>query len=93
MFIFLQEVPEDVNLKQIKNRLLALDHVESLHHTHIWSLEGVHHVFSTHMVLENISEFSQIMEVKRKAKEILKEYPFKHYTIETELDEEKCELR
>lgn len=92
MFIFLQGVPEDISLDKIKNQLLALDHVESLHHTHIWSLEGEHHVFSTHLRLENIQKFSQILEVKRKAKEVLKQYPFKHYTIETELDEEKCEL-
>ena len=92
MFIFLQGVPKDVNLEKIKGELLEIEHVASLHHTHIWSLEGEHHVFSTHLRLRNIRKFSEIMEVKRQAKEILKKYPFKHYTIETELDEEYCEL-
>lgn len=92
LFIFLQGVPEDISIEKIKQQLLGIDKVQSLHHTHVWSLEGEHHVFSTHLKLENIREFSQILEVKQKAKAILRQYPFKHYTIETELDEEKCEL-
>ncbi len=92
LFIFLQGVPEDISIEKIKQQLLEIDKVQSLHHTHVWSLEGEHHVFSTHLKLENIREFSQILEVKQNAKAILKQYPFRHYTIETELDEEKCEL-
>lgn len=92
LFIFLQGVPEDISLDKIKQQLLDIPNVASLHHTHVWSLEGQQHVFSTHLKLENIREFSQILEVKGRAKEILRRYPFKHYTIETELDEEKCEL-
>lgn len=92
LFIFLQGVPEDISVEKIKQQLLDIPNVQSLHHTHVWSLEGEHHVFSTHLKLENIRKFSQILEVKGRAKEILRQYPFKHYTIETELDEEKCEL-
>lgn len=92
LFIFLQGVPDNISIKKIKQQLLEIDKVQSLHHTHIWSLEGEHHVFSTHLKLENIEAFSQILAVKQKAKAVLKQYPFSHYTIETELDEEKCEL-
>lgn len=92
LFIFLQGVPDDVKLSEVEERLLSIDHVDSLHHTHIWSLEGEHHVFTTHMKLKNISDFSQILEVKQQAKEILKGYPFSHYTLETELDQEACAL-
>lgn len=92
LFIFLQGVPADVKLSEVEERLLDIDHVDSLHHTHIWSLEGEHHVFTTHMKLKNISDFFQIIEVKQRAKEVLKKYPFQHYTIETELGNETCEL-
>lgn len=92
LFIFLQGVPADVKLSEVEERLLDIDHVDSLHHTHIWSLEGEHHVFTTHMKLKNISDFFQIIEVKQKAKEVLKKYPFQHYTIETELSNETCDL-
>lgn len=92
LFIFLQGVPEDVSMDKIKQELLSLEKVASLHHTHIWSLEGEQHVFTSHLKLQNIHKFSQILEVKEQAKDILRRYPFTHYTIETELDEEKCEL-
>ncbi|NVK63848.1 MAG: cation transporter [Flavobacteriales bacterium] len=92
LFLFLQGVPADVDIVEIELKLKEIDHVESLHHTHIWSLEGEHHVFSTHLKLENITEFKQVLEAKEQAKELLKTYRFTHYTIETELDGENCEL-
>ncbi len=92
LFVFLQGIPKDVDLIKIEKELTEIENVQSLHHTHIWSLEGEHHVFTTHLKLEQISGFNQISEVKKAAKNILKHYPFKHYTIETELDEETCNL-
>jgi len=92
LFIFLQGIPKDVDLLEIERELLNIKNVQSLHHTHIWSLEGEHHVFTTHLKLEKISDFNQILEVKKAVKSKLKRYPFQHFTIETELDEETCEL-
>jgi cobalt-zinc-cadmium efflux system protein len=66
--------------------------VRSIHHTHIWSLDGEHHVLTTHLVLENISEFCQIDQVRQSALEALKEYGFYHYTIKVELDPKTCKL-
>lgn len=92
LFVFLQGVPADVDVVEIELKLLEIEHVKSLHDIHVWSLEGEHHVFSTHLELEEISEFNQIVEVKKSAKEVLKKYHFRHYTIETELDGESCDL-
>ena len=93
LFIFLQGVPSDINIDEIKNKILELDHVKSLHHTHIWSLEGERHVFTSHVILKNIEGFKQVIETKSQIKSLLDEYNFEHYTIETELDEESCRLR
>ncbi|NJB37808.1 cation diffusion facilitator family transporter [Croceivirga sp. JEA036] len=92
LFVFLQGVPKDIDLDAIKNSVLQLDNVASLHHTHLWSQEGENHVFTTHIKLKNITEFDQILTVKKEVKNILQEYKFHHYTIETELDAETCEL-
>ena len=93
LFIFLQGKPADINLDEIKKRLESVDKVNSLHHTHIWSLEGEHNVFTTHVVLNEIDTFNDILEVKRRIKEILKEYEFSHFTVEVELNKETCSLR
>ena len=92
LFIFLQGVPEDINLEEIENQLLEIPNVASLHHTHVWSLEGDNHVFTTHVKLENIDHFQQLLDVKNQVKEILKNYRFDHYTVETELDKETCAM-
>lgn len=93
LFIFLQGVPKGVDLEEIKHKISAIPHVQSLHHTHIWSLEGEHHVFTTHIVLSGIDSFDQVLSVKAKVKELLDGYHFTHYTIETELDAETCGMR
>lgn len=92
LFIFLQAVPEDVNVDDIEAKILEEPNVQSMHHTHIWSLEGEHHVFTAHVKLKNISSFSEFINAKKHIKDILKTYPFEHYTIEIELDTETCEL-
>jgi len=92
LVIILQGTPEDIDPEKIKREILAVDNIASLHHTHIWSLEGEHHVFTTHIKLKEVSGFLQVLEVKRKVKHVLKKYPFSHYTIEVELDEEQCDL-
>lgn len=92
LFIFLQGRPSDVNANEIEEKLLEIEGVDSIHHTHIWSLEGQHHVFTSHVKLKNIKTVNQILDIKNRIKEILSEYPFKHYNIETELDNETCGL-
>lgn len=92
LFIFLQGVPVDVDIEEIEHRILKIENVASLHHVHVWSLEGEHHVFTAHIKLKDINSFQQLLGVKESVKGILKDYPFNHYTIETELDEESCGL-
>jgi cobalt-zinc-cadmium efflux system protein len=92
LFIFLQGVPKEIDIGEIEDKLKTLPHIASLHHVHVWSLEGTDHVFTTHIKLKNIRHFQQLLEVKQNVKNILREYNFDHYTIETELDEETCDL-
>lgn len=86
LFIFLQGVPKEIDLIKIEYQLKALAHVRSVHNTHIWSLEGEHHVFSTHLKLEP-SSLEQVMEIKQVAKEVLKPYGFLHCTIDIDVEQ------
>lgn len=92
LFIFLQGVPKEIDLDEIGKKLKKIPNIASYHHMHIWSLEGTDHVFTTHVKLKNINRFQQLLDVKREIKNVLKEYNFDHYTIETELDKESCDL-
>jgi cobalt-zinc-cadmium efflux system protein len=92
LVIFLQGEPIDVDRELIEREILMIEHVESIHHTHIWSLDGEHHVFTTHLKLGPIQDLNEMLSVKNQVKEIMKKYPFEHYTIETEIDAERCGL-
>lgn len=92
MHLFLQGVPNDLDLEKINHRITAIEGVHSVHRTQIWSLDGEQHVFSTHIkVSEEISpeDFSPI---KTKVKEELHQFNFKFLTIEIERQSELCEF-
>jgi len=93
IYLFLQGVPVDVDLDAIKKSILEIENVCSIHHTHIWSKDGEHHVFSTHVQVENVTALDQLVHIKAQVKEALKEFDFDHLTIELELDESDCSVR
>ena len=92
ILIFLQAVPDDVSLLEIESKICELEKVDSVHHMHIWSLEGEHHVFTVHVKLKPIESLIELNEVKAEIKKLLKTYPFSHYTIEIEADQEECSM-
>ena len=92
LFIFLQGIPDDLNANEIEAKIVEIENVNSIHHTHIWSLEGEHHVFTSHVKLENIKHFDELITVKNQIKSVLQNYHFEHYTVEIELDNETCAL-
>lgn len=92
LMIFLQASPSEINEKEIKEKILAFAHVDSLHHVHIWSLDGEKHVFTAHIKLKGVTGFEDVLALKKSLKKLLKDYPFSHHTIEVELPEEKCAM-
>lgn len=92
IYVFLQGVPKEVDLQNLLEIITKINHVKSVHHTHLWSLDGQKHVFTSHVVLENISEYKEITACQTEINRIMKNYPFKHYTIQIELDDFSCDL-
>jgi len=90
--LFLQAVPENVDLEKIENRLLAIDNVCSSHHTHIWSMDGEHHVLTTHLVVEEDTSQDEVLCIKEDINQLSKEMDFLHTTVEIEYGDEKCSM-
>lgn len=88
--IFLQGVPPEIDLNNIEAQITKLDKVSSVHHTHIWSLDGEKHVLTIHVVILEVSSIMEIIELKRKIKDMLREVPVAHATIEIEFENERC---
>jgi len=92
LYVFLQGSPDDVSVEELETKFLKKDFINQTKHVHLWSLDGESHVFTAHLILEGVSEYSEIIRVKKEIREILKPYNFSHSTIEVELDTKTSSL-
>lgn len=91
--LFLQGVPEDVDVLEISQKLMEIEGVSGVHNTQIWSLEGERHVFSAHLSLSKPCGIDDMLRIKKEARARLEAYPFLYSTIETEFSEGDCSDR
>ena len=88
--LFLQVVPEAIDVEAIRGAIEELDAVAGTHHFHVWSVDGESHVASIHVGLE---KHSDPILVKRGIREIFEPYCFQHVTIELEFENDDCSLK
>ena len=84
--IFLEKTPAGVDPEEIAHHLVQIPGVESIHHLHIWSMDGYRNSATLHAVVTE--DFST---AKRAIKEELAEHGVSHTTVELELPGEHCE--
>ena len=84
--LFLAKVPSNLHVDEIKKELLKIPKVENVHHIHVWSMDGVHHYATMHVVVSGKYDFK----LKNTIKDKLKEMGIMHSTLEMENREEEC---
>ena len=87
--LFFQASPDNDLLQNVTDKLLELDGISDLHHLHIWSLDGEHHVATVHVVSQFESKV-EYLELKESVSDALQEFELSHTTIEIELTSEEC---
>ena len=81
--IFLDAVPEGVDIKQVKSRLEQLEYVASVNQLNLWTMDGLEKNAIIHVCLENVKH----MEVcKESIRDLLKDCGFQNITIEVDAD-------
>ena len=90
--LFLQAVPEKVNIKDLEARIRGMQMVKDIHHTHIWSLDGEQNVLTTHIVLESGAKREAIRSIKCLIHDMIPQYDLSHTTIEFEYLDEDCSM-
>ena len=90
--LFLQGVPDTIRVPEIEAEIMKMEKVENIHHTHIWSLDGEHHVLTTHIVLCLDSKKEDIRKIKDGIREMTEKYDLAHTTVEFEYLEEDCSM-
>ena len=81
--IFLDAVPEGVNIQKIETDLAELEHVASINQLNLWTMDGLEKNAIVHVCLEHVKH----MEVcKESIRNLLKERGFQNITIEVDED-------
>lgn len=88
--VFLQRVPDSFNTEGFVRSVQSLPHVKGVHHTHVWTLDGEHHVLTTHVVVDESVTREEIAEIKCSVRRFIGEEDFEHVTIDVEIDGDPC---
>ena len=83
--LFLEKIPNNISIEEIKNHIKEIDGVVDVHHIHIWSMDGYLNFATMHIVANENSH-----EIKDKIREELKEHGIGHATLEIESPTDHC---
>ncbi|HSP48164.1 MAG TPA: cation diffusion facilitator family transporter, partial [Clostridiaceae bacterium] len=88
--VFLQGVPKGLSVSEMESIITGEPGVVSVHHTHIWTLEGQKHHLSTHIVIPDDLPREEIIAIKQHIKEVVKGRGIEHVTVEVDFESEDC---
>ncbi len=88
--IFLETAPSHIPLEKIEAKIRSLPYVEDLHDLHLWSLTPKDHIFTAHIVVNDIKNSTEAIQ---RINTILNEYGIKHTTIQVEEANTDCFLK
>jgi cobalt-zinc-cadmium efflux system protein len=83
--LFLEKIPNEISITEIKNHLLEIDGVLDVHHIHVWRADEQNNRATMHIVTD-----ADAYEIKNKVKGELKEHGILHTTLEIERPNESC---
>ncbi|MBR3565536.1 MAG: cation transporter [Paludibacteraceae bacterium] len=86
MKVFLQKVPEDIDLPHIRKEIEEIDGIDNVHDFHVWSLDNETIIASMHIISS-----PDVWQIKKKEiKHLMAEHHIEHVTIELESADEEC---
>ena len=86
--VFLERVPNGVDIDEVKEHILEVEGVKDVHHVHVWTMDGDAHYATMHIVAN--ADFERI---KKEVKAEFYEHGIVHATLEIETPDEHCHER
>ena len=83
--LFLEKIPSNISIEEIKHHIKEIDGVIDVHHIHIWSMDGQHNYATMHIVANENSHT-----IKEQIRKELKEHSIIHSTLEFENPDDHC---
>ncbi|RMD46414.1 MAG: cation transporter, partial [Aquificota bacterium] len=89
--ILMEAVPQEIDISNIKSKILSIEHVKDIHDIHAWALSSKDIYFTGHIVLDNSLSVDEFDEILERIKVLLKEMGINHITVQPETEKYKCE--
>ena len=84
--LFMEKIPQGINIKEIKSHIMGIDGIIDVHHIHIRTIDGDKIYATMHIVSDE-----EGASVKGKVRKELSLFGITHTTLETEKSYEKCD--
>jgi cobalt-zinc-cadmium efflux system protein len=89
--VFLQRTPEGLTTTEIVTEISKVAGVAEVHHLHLWSIDGEHHILTAHVKLDDSATIPSSEVLKNEIKALLKKkYHIIEATLELEWPNEHC---
>lgn len=89
--VFLQRTPRRLKLENVQDYVKSFSMIESLHHTHLWSLDGEHHIFTGHLVVGRNVQIQDLSLLRQEIKQGLhQQFHITEATLEIEWPGQSC---
>lgn len=89
--IFLEGVPEGMDLNGLKKKILAIDHVHAISHLHIWSIDGEENAMNA-TIFVSTEDSMKMEDIKDQIRWLTQGFKVSHSTIEITPDKNKSIL-
>jgi len=92
--IFLQKAPDTIDFDGFKKEILEKNKlIKDIHHTHVWSLDGINAYISLHVVIPSNVTIDDVINIKREIKHEAEHHLIFHTIVEIEFEGEICDDR
>lgn len=82
--VILQAKPKGIDLEELEMVMQNVAGVKSVHHTHVWTMDGDYHVLSTHIKIDGHLTVRELAPIKEEIRRRLENLHIEHATIEFE---------
>jgi len=90
--VFLQATPVATDITVLEKQIKDIENVDSVHHLHVWSMDGKHVVLTVHVVPETALTPDEYAALKKNFRKIVEEHGMYHSTLEIEWPDESCRV-
>ncbi|WP_456271356.1 cation diffusion facilitator family transporter [Bacillus sp. AK031] len=93
MRIFLNGVPEGINLDSVEKDIKEIEGVQGISHLHIWSIDGEENAISVHLKVSGSMDVHDQKRVKKQIRRLISDCHVTHSTIEFKMDQDKANIQ